>query len=1076
MGLKKDLNLIDIWRKIHPNDIEYTFIDPSCNSRNSRIDIWLCSKLMRHAFKSCTINQAPAPDHKAVCLVLSMNTNARGVGYWKMNTEIIGEKEYDNEIKKIFTEAMNEYSESISKSKLWEFIKVKIKQFSIAYCINRARVKKDYVKDLEIKLDNLDKELSKQKDLLKEKQRKILKNELDNSYKSKAKGHQVRSRAKWVEEGERSSKYFLNLEKGRQNANSINCLKDPNGKKCEENNELLNIATTFYSDLYKSQTCGDVKVDEYMDAVRPEAILSVIDRNLCEGKITQEECIDALKIMKKNKSPGLDGICIEFYQTYWPIVGQLLRDVFNESYENETLTDSQRKSVISLIFKNGDNEDIANYRPISLTNVDYRILAFVLANRLQKVIGSIVNNDQTAYIKGRYMGYNIRLVSDVVEYYDMSEKSGILMTLDFKKAFDSLEWNFLLKTLDFFNFGPSFKKWIKTIYDRPEACIKNNGHISNSFSIYRGIRQGCPVSALLFVLAVEILGLKIRQSPTIKGFHFGYPNKPIKLMQYADDGILFLNYKDKMCSALGILNEFGSVAGTMLNLSKCEGLWLGQDKNKQNNCKIFGIRWPEQIRFLGIYIGHSKDKNNLKNWDDKIAQIVSLLNSWSKRDLTLFGKVQIIKSFAVSKLVMSATLLHTPDKVVKTINSVLFNFLWGSKDKVKRIKVIKQVKEGGLNMIDIKSLFDSFKATWVPKIMNANPEIHGWAQLSRLFLKKLIECNLNLKMNFDDSVLFEELENIQQFYKEVIQCYNNVFVTDQDTFKNDILNQPLWGNKFISTNNRRKNKVLFLRNWIRSGINKISDLKFVNGELDEINIYNKIKIKINIYAEIFILKNAILPYKQIIKDYNNKEKTVQTPTAGLSSKQMYEKLINIKVKSINHMSNYLQLYLDRNDATETSVFYSKISCEKENKLKEFNYKLLYGILPCNSNLKRWNIINCDKCDVCDDTQTIEHLIFDCIYVKPIWQLVKDVFTIPVSFGNIVCPTKNMCSKNRIIITLISFLIYKEWLKASLDKRNREKKCDLDYFTHELQKRATIYNMCNMNDNVNSIDQLLNVLM
>ena len=106
--------------------------------------------------------------------------------------------------------------------------------------------------------------------------------------------------------------------------------------------------------------------------------------------------------------------------------------------------------MISLIFKNGNNEDIANYRPISLTNVDYRILAFVLANRMQKVIGSIVNNDQTAYIKGRYMGYNIRLVSDVVEYYDMSEKRGILMTLDFKKAFDSLEWNFLSKTLDFF--------------------------------------------------------------------------------------------------------------------------------------------------------------------------------------------------------------------------------------------------------------------------------------------------------------------------------------------------------------------------------------------------------------------------------------------------------------------------------------------------------------------------------------------------------------------------------------------------------------------------------------------------
>ena len=209
-------------------------------------------------------------------------------------------------------------------------------------------------------------------------------------------------------------------------------------------------------------------------------------------------------------------------------------------------------------------------------------------------------------------------------------------------------------------------------------------------------------------------------------------------MQYADDGIIFLNCKDEMCSALGILHDFGSVAGTMLNLSKCEGLWLGKDKCKQNNCKIFGIRWPEQIRFLGIYIGHSKHKNNLKNWDDKITKIETLLNSWSKRDLTLFGKVQIIKSFAVSKLVMSATLLYTPDNVINKINSVLFKFLWGSKDKVKRIKLIKQIKEGGLNMIDIKSLFESFKATWVSKIMNANPEIHGWVQLSRLFLKNFL--------------------------------------------------------------------------------------------------------------------------------------------------------------------------------------------------------------------------------------------------------------------------------------------------------------------------------------------------
>ena len=121
-------------------------------------------------------------------------------------------------------------------------------------------------------------------------------------------------------------------------------------------------------------------------------------------------------------------------------------------------------AVLSLIFKKGDEENIENYRPISLTNVDYRILAFTLAQRMQKFIGTMISNDQSAYIKGRYIGTNIRLVSDIIDYFDMMDDSGILLMLDFKKAFDSLEWNFLLRSLQYFNFGPSFIKWIETIY------------------------------------------------------------------------------------------------------------------------------------------------------------------------------------------------------------------------------------------------------------------------------------------------------------------------------------------------------------------------------------------------------------------------------------------------------------------------------------------------------------------------------------------------------------------------------------------------------------------------------------
>ena len=120
-----------------------------------------------------------------------------------------------------------------------------------------------------------------------------------------------------------------------------------------------------------------------------------------------------------------------------------------------------------------------------------------------------------------------------------------------------------------------------------------NGYLSDFFDISRGIRQGCPVSALLFLLCVEILGIKLRANNSLQGFCFGQSLNPIKLAQYADDCILFLNSKSEVCSALNILKGFGQLSGLILNIDKCEGLWLGKDKNLQRHCNLFGIKWPE---------------------------------------------------------------------------------------------------------------------------------------------------------------------------------------------------------------------------------------------------------------------------------------------------------------------------------------------------------------------------------------------------------------------------------------------------------------------------------------------------
>ena len=185
--------------------------------------------------------------------------------------------------------------------------------------------------------------------------------------------------------------------------------------------------------------------------------LSEDDKQKCEGLITQEEVIQAMKNMVNNKSPGSDGLSVEFYKTFWNIIGKDLIEVYNYSYSNGELAESQKLSLVSLIYKKGDKADLNNWRPISLLNVDYKILAKVIANRLRKVISKVCNSGQCGYIPGREIGDAIIFTRDVIEYAKIQNKPLIFVSLDQTKAFDKLNRNFLFKVLRKFNFGDQFR-------------------------------------------------------------------------------------------------------------------------------------------------------------------------------------------------------------------------------------------------------------------------------------------------------------------------------------------------------------------------------------------------------------------------------------------------------------------------------------------------------------------------------------------------------------------------------------------------------------------------------------------
>ena len=193
----------------------------------------------------------------------------------------------------------------------------------------------------------------------------------------------------------------------------------------------------------------------------------------------------------------------------------------------------QRRGIISLIPpKNKDKAILENLRPISLLNVDYKILTKVLANCLEKVLPKIINPDQTGYVKGCYIGENIRLIQDLMFYLEKENFPGIAVFVDFQKAFDTIEWNYLEKALALFNFGPNFLQWFKTIYSNISSCVLNNGHASHFFSLTRGVRQGCPLSGVLFVIGLELLARAIKTHDRINGVIIG--NHKVKTTMYAD--------------------------------------------------------------------------------------------------------------------------------------------------------------------------------------------------------------------------------------------------------------------------------------------------------------------------------------------------------------------------------------------------------------------------------------------------------------------------------------------------------------------------------------------------------------
>ena len=326
----------------------------------------------------------------------------------------------------------------------------------------------------------------------------------------------------------------------------------------------------------------------------------------------------------------------------------------------------------------------------------------------------IINPDQIGYMQNRFCGENIRLISDIIDYCTLLKTPCLILLADFEKAFDKISWNFLHCCLKRFGFGSSFQKWISILYNNIESCVSNNGYQSEYFNISRGIRQGCPLSALLFLLPAEVIAIIIRSLDSIKGICV--KNTCIKLCQLADDMTLFLSDNQSILKALQSFEEFYKYAGLKLNKAKTEAIIVQNDGSMYEDTNL-GISWiRNSFKTLGTYFTLNYKDAAILNINQKVQVIKDILNAWQARSLSLKGKITVVKSLVIPHIQVLASTLPVDSKTITELDTLLFSFIWNNgKPLIAKNTLIQPLDLGGLKMVSVLEVVKTAQIMWIKR-------------------------------------------------------------------------------------------------------------------------------------------------------------------------------------------------------------------------------------------------------------------------------------------------------------------------------------------------------------------------
>jgi len=531
----------------------------------------------------------------------------------------------------------------------------------------------------------------------KEERRNILLKEKEETWR-------LKSRAIWLKSGDENTKFYHAYAKGRKNANTIWKLEDSEGREENTFEGMARIGVSHFQNLFKANNQASIEEVVRLAQLFPGFVNEEENQKLYE-KVTEDELKEALNSFQKDKSPGPDGWTIEFFQELYDFLGNDILRVVEDSRQSGRIPASMNSTFIALIPKTDNPTSLDEFRPISLCNCIYKIISKIIARRIKGILSSNISMEQFGFLKGRQIHEAIGVAQEGLHSMKKAKIKGAALKIDLSKAYDKVSWLFLRLILTHLGFHINVIRWIMSCITTVSFSVLINGSASPFFHSERGIRQGCPLSPLLFLLVAEGLSRAIAEAKRNGSFNGIRISQSLCIthLLFVDDVLIFCSGSRKDAETLKeILNLFSKATGMEVNFRKSTISTNLMSEGEIDRIKAY---FPFETKSIddGLkYLGFHLKPNNYKkeDWSWLLDKLEKKLKAWSHKWLSRAGRLVLVKSVLEAIPVYWMSVAWIPKGTLEAYRRLCFRFLWSGKKDTQvtpwvKWEKIARPKEGG---------------------------------------------------------------------------------------------------------------------------------------------------------------------------------------------------------------------------------------------------------------------------------------------------------------------------------------------------------------------------------------------